>query len=148
MMTKRLSIYYIDQKFLSYCIVNVKCLLQVSSELGLEEGVRADAVRSERHLGSEGWGLCVCVRGGICVCDCVCVCVVCVHVFVSSCLATKVSISKYLATRRVVVSVGGPGEWVGIATAYKFVTCTFHSIHDLIKVHVKYTCTSKPSIIM
>ena len=33
---------------------------------------------------------------------CVCVCV-----FVSSCQATKVLISKYLATRRVVVSVGG-----------------------------------------
>ena len=40
---------------------------------------------------------CVC---GVCVCVCVCV-------FVSSCQATKVLISKYLATRRVVVSVGG-----------------------------------------
>ena len=35
---------------------------------------------------------------GVCVCVCV---------FVSSCQATKVLISKYLATRRVVVSVGG-----------------------------------------
>ena len=46
----------------------------------------------------------------MCVCVCVCVCVrVCVHacVFVSSCQATKVLISKYIATRRVVVSVGG-----------------------------------------
>ena len=34
--------------------------------------------------------------------QCVCVCV-----FVSSCLATNVLISEYLATRRVVVSVGG-----------------------------------------
>ena len=34
----------------------------------------------------------------------------CVCVFVSSCLATKVLIRKYLATRRVVVSVGGVNE--------------------------------------
>ena len=43
----------------------------------------------------------VCTRvvwGGACVCVCVCV---------SSCQATKVLISKYLDTRRVVVSVGG-----------------------------------------
>ena len=47
--------------------------------------------------------VCVCVCG---VCACVCVCV-CVCVFVSSCQATNVLISKYLTTRRVVVSVGG-----------------------------------------
>ena len=44
----------------------------------------------------------------VCVCVCVCVCAcVCACVLVSSCQATKVLISKYLATRRVVVSVGG-----------------------------------------
>ena len=37
---------------------------------------------------------------------CVCVCVF-VRVLVSSCLATKVLNSKYLAIRKVVVSVGG-----------------------------------------
>ena len=37
----------------------------------------------------------------VCVCVCVCVCVY------SSRQETKVLISKYLATRRVVVSVGG-----------------------------------------
>ena len=64
---------------------------------------------------------CVCaVVKSLCVCVCVCVCVciwvggcmpvcvcVCVCVFVSNCQATKVLISKYLATRRVVVLVGG-----------------------------------------
>ena len=43
-----------------------------------------------------------CVIQLICAFECVCVCV-----FVSSCQVTKVLISKYLATRRVVVSVGG-----------------------------------------
>ena len=38
--------------------------------------------------------------GTLCECACVCVCV-CLH------QATKVLISKYLATRRLVVSVGG-----------------------------------------
>ena len=48
----------------------------------------------------------------VCVCECVhayapvCVCV-CVCVFASSCQATKVLIGKYLATRRVVVTVRG-----------------------------------------
>ena len=59
----------------------------------------------------------------------------------SSCLATKVLISKYPATRRVVVSVSG-GKWVGKATAYKFVTCTLIEVHstmhlvDPINIHV------------
>ena len=43
-----------------------------------------------------------------CLCACVCV-------LVNSSLATKVSIGKYLAARRVVVSVSG-GEWIGKAT--------------------------------
>ena len=58
--------------------------------------------------------MCLCMR--VYMCECLCACVhahgrvcVCVHVcvLVSSCQATKVLISKYLATRRVVVSVGG-----------------------------------------
>ena len=61
-----------------------------------------------------GGGYCfsiVCAHVDACkVCVCVCVCVracVCACVRVSSCLETKVLIGKYLATRRVVVSVGG-----------------------------------------
>ena len=55
-------------------------------------------------------------------------------------------ISKYLAARRVVVSVGGVNAWVRKATAYKFDTCTLIGVHstmhlvDLIKVLVSYTC--------
>ena len=74
--------------------------------------------------------VCVCVRHACMVYVCVwracmhfvCVCV-CVCKFVSSCQATKVLISKYLATRRVVVSIGG-ANGPGKATAYKFDTCT------------------------
>ena len=54
---------------------------------------------------------------------CACVPHLCVYVcvFVSSCQATKVLISKYLATKRVVVSVSGVKlEWVGKATTYTF----------------------------
>ena len=44
----------------------------------------------------------VCVCTWACVCECERMCW-----FVSSCQAIKVLISKYLATRRVVMSVGG-----------------------------------------
>ena len=62
------------------------------------------------------------------------------------CLATNVLMSKYQPTRRV-VGVSRWEEWVGKATAYKFVTCTLIEVHltmhlmDPIKVHVTYTCT-------
>ena len=65
--------------------------------------------------------------------------------FVSSCQATKVLISLNLATRRVVVSVGG-AEWVGKATAYKFDTYPLIVVHstmhfvDPINVHVSCVC--------
>ena len=55
--------------------------------------------------------LCVCVCSCVCVCTVVCMgmpfCAMCVCEFVSSCQATKVLISKFLATRRVMVEVGG-----------------------------------------
>ena len=84
--------------------------------------------------------LAICTKFNVLEASRLCVCL-CVCVFVSSCQATKVLISKYLATRRVVVSVGG-GEWVGKATAYKFDTGTLIGVHstmhlvDPMKVHV------------
>ena len=92
-------------------------------------------------------GTMVSTHSTLCVCVCVCVCVracacVCVCVFVSSCQATKVLISKYLATSG---GVSRWDEWVRKATAYKFDTCTLIGVHEMhgrvdpIKVHVSYT---------
>ena len=106
---------------LMYIIASVIVSLSDSTGLSLESSpVRHSLVHSLALQSTSGcstpklkendiWVVeyCVCVRVCMCACVRVCMCVcVCVCTCMSSCLVTKVLTSKYLATKRVVVSVG------------------------------------------